>query len=422
MASVAKVTFRGHPTRSSSFAPRSFATKMSRAESRETIAPFPRLSVRSHLLFSIWSALTTYAVGHYWRGLSPEERKKWEDRAVIAQEEHRAQYPDWRFRPAANALAKQQKEASSTSRKRGGRARRTSSPDEDGDETPETSVSRGKGKTKELAKSAKGKSKQVDALEETRCATIAGFVAGGIKGKDLEFAVKRWEDERKVKPRSSRSRSIRGVESVPRHSRSQSSTVQPNPPPNPTKTALKPAAPSTIPLDVPLTAMYKRSLSAPASDNRPPCSPESPSQHSDDSSADNMSPAHATWPPSVPAEPSTLTRGGPSGGYDETRRSDMPTTPATTSGSFDQPPVGGLGTWQKEASRAPIDRIPTSDNTWWSQGDSVARTNYGFDQGDRLSTSQMGYDGGHQFDRSYITVCFEKENLLGLVLLIFGRS
>ncbi|KAJ3486323.1 hypothetical protein NLJ89_g11821 [Agrocybe chaxingu] len=45
-------------------------------------------------------------IGLCWKQLPPEEREKWEARAVVAQAEHRAQYPDWRFRPGANALAK----------------------------------------------------------------------------------------------------------------------------------------------------------------------------------------------------------------------------------------------------------------------------------------------------------------------------
>ncbi|KAE9404690.1 hypothetical protein BT96DRAFT_813151, partial [Gymnopus androsaceus JB14] len=38
-------------------------------------------------------------IGQVWRGLPEPERKEWEEKARIAQEEHRMRYPDWRFSP-----------------------------------------------------------------------------------------------------------------------------------------------------------------------------------------------------------------------------------------------------------------------------------------------------------------------------------
>ncbi|KAH9991881.1 high mobility group box domain-containing protein, partial [Russula vinacea] len=38
-------------------------------------------------------------IGIVWKTLPPAERQLWEKRAVQAQAEHRARYPDWRFRP-----------------------------------------------------------------------------------------------------------------------------------------------------------------------------------------------------------------------------------------------------------------------------------------------------------------------------------
>ncbi|KAF8879400.1 hypothetical protein BD779DRAFT_1155694 [Infundibulicybe gibba] len=52
-----------------------------------------------------WALITTCA-GMYWKTLPREEREKWEAKAVVAQAEHRRRYPDWRFRPGANAMAK----------------------------------------------------------------------------------------------------------------------------------------------------------------------------------------------------------------------------------------------------------------------------------------------------------------------------
>ncbi|THU77881.1 hypothetical protein K435DRAFT_599973, partial [Dendrothele bispora CBS 962.96] len=36
-------------------------------------------------------------IGMYWRKLSSSERAVWEEKARIAQDEHRTKYPDWRF-------------------------------------------------------------------------------------------------------------------------------------------------------------------------------------------------------------------------------------------------------------------------------------------------------------------------------------
>lgn len=41
-------------------------------------------------------------IGQLWRGLPLLERKEWEEKAKIAQEEHRMRYPDWRFKPAGS--------------------------------------------------------------------------------------------------------------------------------------------------------------------------------------------------------------------------------------------------------------------------------------------------------------------------------
>src|SRR6266436_4400848 len=64
----------------------------------------------SHLFLShvIMSSLTHRHIGIVWKSLAPAERQLWEKRAVQAQAEHRARYPDWRFRPGTNvdAIAK----------------------------------------------------------------------------------------------------------------------------------------------------------------------------------------------------------------------------------------------------------------------------------------------------------------------------
>ncbi|KAI6027060.1 hypothetical protein EDC04DRAFT_2719281 [Pisolithus marmoratus] len=90
-------------------------------------------------------------IGKYWKTLPREEREVWEAKAVVAQAEHRRRYPDWRFRPGANALAKLKAELS----------RRTNKKNND-----------------------------------ARCAIIADLLVEGKTGVDLEDAVRKWEDSK----------------------------------------------------------------------------------------------------------------------------------------------------------------------------------------------------------------------------------
>lgn len=140
--------------------------------------------------------------GHSWKKLSPDERGKWEAEAVAAQAQHRAMYPDWRFRPGANALAKLKV-------KDGGTAlhRRSARVKEPPDEKPGTEFLNQGRKGKEKGKGRNRTSARMLSLEEMRCAKIADLVADGIQGEELEVAVKQWESERKMgKPRSKRPR------------------------------------------------------------------------------------------------------------------------------------------------------------------------------------------------------------------------
>lgn len=104
----------------------------------------------------------------YWKTLPREEREQWEAKAVIAQAEHRKRYPDWRFRPGANAMAKLKvKDGPGTSKRKGSHSRKG----RDDAEFNEKS-------------------------KEKRCAKIANLLVEGKKGLDLEAAVKEWEGDR----------------------------------------------------------------------------------------------------------------------------------------------------------------------------------------------------------------------------------
>src|SRR3984885_12562267 len=101
----------------------------------------------------------------YWKTLPREEREVWEAKALVAQAEHRKRYPDWRFRPGANALAKLKvKDGPGTSRKRYNQNRK-----------------------------GKEESERGESSMEQRCAKIADLLVEGKKGPDLEAAVKEGE-------------------------------------------------------------------------------------------------------------------------------------------------------------------------------------------------------------------------------------
>ncbi|KAI6117154.1 hypothetical protein EDD16DRAFT_1018250 [Pisolithus croceorrhizus] len=127
------------------------------------------LSLLSSLLRDIdfWYFLCT---GKYWKTLPREEREVWEAKAVVAQAEHRRRYPDWRFRPGANALAKLKvKDGPANTRRR-------------------TSHTGRKGRIESAA------SKKND---DARCAIIADLLVEGKTGVDLEDALRKWEDSKR---------------------------------------------------------------------------------------------------------------------------------------------------------------------------------------------------------------------------------
>ncbi|KAG8217024.1 hypothetical protein J3R82DRAFT_7340 [Butyriboletus roseoflavus] len=108
-------------------------------------------------------------IGKYWKTLPREEREVWEAKALVAQAEHRKRYPDWRFRPGANALAKLKVKdgPQASNRKRATQPGRKVKGDPAG----------------KKAKSG-----------DERCAIIADLLVEGKTGIDLEDAVRRWED------------------------------------------------------------------------------------------------------------------------------------------------------------------------------------------------------------------------------------
>lgn len=126
-------------------------------------------------------------LGRYWKALPQEERERWEKEAVAAQAEHRRKYPDWRFRPGANAKFRIKGPSTATRRQRTSHDR---SKESDGEvERQSRTREKGKGKAKTKERSA------VD--EEERLEKIAELLVDGKKGRELEIAVEEWEDGRK---------------------------------------------------------------------------------------------------------------------------------------------------------------------------------------------------------------------------------
>ncbi|KAH9923464.1 uncharacterized protein BXZ73DRAFT_103897 [Epithele typhae] len=212
-------------------------------------------------------------IGKCWRALPREERKVWEAKAVAALEAHRRKYPDWRFKPAANALAL-------AKRARAG----------------------GQGPRGASRKAAKGGADAEEAAErksgtEERCARIADLIVQGKTGEALTRAVEEYDFE----VRGTRGR--KGKEGVrtqgaPPEDRMDVEREDVKAPPAPQTPAAVPNftfqhereevkprgdGPSSglvarnerdtgadVRFTVPLTAMFKRSSSAPARGRGPP--------------------------------------------------------------------------------------------------------------------------------------------------------
>ncbi|KAH7887211.1 hypothetical protein F5I97DRAFT_1119716 [Phlebopus sp. FC_14] len=211
-------------------------------------------------------------IGKYWKTLPREEREVWEAKALVAQAEHRKRYPDWRFRPGANALAKLKIK--------------------DGPEAPNRKRN-SHGTRKARGDPASKKKKSGD----ERCSIIADLLVEGKTGLDLEDAVKRWEDSagKEVGSRNTSKREDgKGSEggddkdgvAVANATRSQERSVSDatkdtpiagtqefaragNDEPIPQTRSQTPDATPDNRFKVPLTAMFKRSLSAPATHPSP---------------------------------------------------------------------------------------------------------------------------------------------------------
>ena len=111
-----------------------------------------------------------------------------------AQAEHRARYPDWRFRPGTNvdALAKRKTKDKNKDRPPARRRRTTTSARDK--IAAATGGGGGGGGSGAVRNKARG------VMQERRCAQIAELLARGVKGVALTSAVQAWDKESGVSP------------------------------------------------------------------------------------------------------------------------------------------------------------------------------------------------------------------------------
>lgn len=355
----------------------------------------------------------------YWKTLSREERQKWEEKAVIAQAEHRKRYPDWRFRPGANAMAKLKIKdgGGGSTRKRSILNRIKDQPTTstaDGGQEADVPKDKGKGK---------GKAKEKITGEEKRCAKIADFLVKGKKGLDLEVAVKEWEGGRsseevssvgdggkakgrgtsaggaqsssRIRTRSSnlakRGQKVAGSRPDALGDASTSSIIIPGtsimdlaPQPgsdNYTHRSRSPERPSRVEATggnlakIPLTHMFKRSLSAPASNHRFP--------HSKD---------HEEHEPRTPV-------------------TQQSSPPVDQSGP---PPSTSYGHVRRDTVSFPMNpadfaaqHIPWPDSSWWRPADSDNLTYNRSQLNTPMLVGELDYAGSdvRQLNQAYSEVC-----------------
>lgn len=184
--------------------------------------------------------------GKYWKTLPREEREFWEKKAIAAQAEHRKKYPDWRFRPSANALAKVKDGPRKRSRK------------------------------------GRGEAEKEERSREKRCDKIADLLVAGKTGNALQAAIEAYDCESGTKQIKEEGGGVVVMQVQEQPSPLNTNVPQPQVTPIKTGTptnslefmsgnnprSLTPKAYHEGRFRTPLTSMFKRSSSAPASQSR----------------------------------------------------------------------------------------------------------------------------------------------------------
>jgi hypothetical protein len=419
----------------------------------------------------------------YWKTLPREEREAWEAKAVIAQAEHRKRYPDWRFRPGANAMARLKfKDGGGGGPTRRGRTQTKDPPDrgggddEDARTVPEDvgdEETSGKAKGKAVAKVRERKTKTKKQTEKEkrasqRYAKITDLLVEGKKGAELELAIAEWEREAKGKTKDrEKNKNTQTPQASTSHPRSSSpfSLHQPRLSIDPTASCLTPDTPSESafpppsstsethydrPFDidsndggrsrsrspehpahyfnalgkVPLTHMFKRSLSAPATHHRSSYSSDLPNPPEQRHPLRQVTMAVDT--------PQTLDEGSspaavhhPAQGLVHVRR-DTISLPIHSSDylfafshhqhgfRLHTPDTQSLS-WQEEEDRRRLESAQ-EHGYWWTGSaeededdmyEPRREGSFEMEMGYNVSTEGMGYDEAatSSFDQGYLEVC-----------------
>lgn len=250
-------------------------------------------------------------IGIVWKTLPPAERQLWEKRAVQAQAEHRARYPDWRFRPGTNvdAIAKRKTKDKNKDRPPSRRKRNASTRDKDkalATACPSAGSSDGGGGGGNRG-GARCKKARGGLIQERRCAQIAELLTRGVKGVALTSAVQAWDKESGVSNVTDGvfvSEQGVGVDAGPdadtdatssrgRKRKMTMETTQTTAKAPKTRSASSVQEARFASCNVALTDMYRRATSAPLAPDHGAIAPASPTSAS----------THTTFPTSVSPVP-----------------------------------------------------------------------------------------------------------------------
>ncbi|PCH35050.1 hypothetical protein WOLCODRAFT_19741 [Wolfiporia cocos MD-104 SS10] len=141
-------------------------------------------------------------IGKYWRALPRAERAHWEAQARAAQAEHRARYPDWRFRPALAKVKDGPPRRRARARGDGDGDAKGGGKDGDGKGSgcADADEKGGKGgkdaRGGRTVKGRRGRVRDRDArARDARCAIIAEMLTAGKTGCALADAVRAYDAE-----------------------------------------------------------------------------------------------------------------------------------------------------------------------------------------------------------------------------------
>lgn len=411
-------------------------------------------------------------IGMCWKALSREDRKAWEEKAVTAQAEHRKRYPDWRFRPGANAMARLKFKDGGGGPTRRGHTRVKVPPDRGGGEDDEPGAvlddldaeeMSGKAKGKAVTRGRERKTKTKKQIEKEKTASqrhvkIKDFLVEGKTPAELEAAIAEWDRETKGRDDKDKDHEKSGNAEASSSSASPFSAHQPHlsiqedlvehiasslTPDTVSEGAFPPSSSSETyrnrPFDnnpqrsrsrspdnpphyhvtslskVPLTHMFKRSLSAPAPHHRSSYPSEALTHANNHPLRQVMMPVDT--PPTLYEGTSHVPPHAHGHGPGHIRR-DTISLPIHSSEYLFAQSHNDLGfrdierslSWQEEEDRRRVESAQEHGYWWTGSADEDEDDMYeprregSFEMGFNISTEGMGYDetATSSFDQAYL--------------------